>query len=185
MDMLNPRIAFESLQGFLETGGVVLVWIMALAFVLWTVILERVVYWSSAHKPRANAAVNEWVRWKRDHGGWQDDPWRRWEGMALRDRLISEVKEGAQQNVELVKTLVAIAPLLGLLGTVTGMVEVFDVMSITGSSNARSMSAGVSKATIPTMAGMVVSLSGLALSNQFERSAKNQVQELADRMTLD
>ena len=71
----------------------------------------------------------------------------------------------------MVKTLVALCPLLGLLGTVTGMIEVFDVMAIAGSGNARAMAAGVSKATIPTMAGMVAAISGLyfSVSDRFAR----------------
>jgi len=81
--------------------------------------------------------------------------------------------------------MVAIAPLLGLMGTVTGMVEVFDVMAITGSSNARGMSAGVSKATIPTMAGMVVALSGMFFSADLERRAKRKVQQLGDHLEIE
>ena len=81
--------------------------------------------------------------------------------------------------------MVAIAPLLGLLGTVTGMVEVFDVMAFTGSSNARAMAAGVSKATIPTMAGMVASLSGLYFSSALERRAKRSMQRVSDDMVLE
>ena len=45
-----------------------------------------------------------------------------------------------------IRALVALCPMLGLLGTVTGMIEVFDVMAIAGSGNARGMAAGVSKA---------------------------------------
>ena len=59
-----------------------------------------------------------------------------------------------------VKTLVALCPMLGLLGTVTGMIEVFDVMAA-GGGNTRGMAAGVSKATLPTMAGMVAAPLGL------------------------
>ena len=73
-----------------------------------------------------------------------------------------------------IKTLVAAAPLFGLLGTVTGMVEVFDVMAITGSSNARAMAAGISKATLPTMSGMVASLSGLFFIAQLESRSKER-----------
>ena len=82
------------------------------------------------------------------------------------------------------KTLVAVAPLFGLLGTVTGMVSVFDVMSISGSSDAQAMSAGVSRATIPTMAGMVASLSGLIFANQIEILAKRRVSKLADELEI-
>ena len=56
--------------------------------------------------------------------------------------------------------------MLGLLGTVTGMIEVFDVMAISGSGNARGMAGGVSQATLPTMAGMVAALSGMIFSIQ-------------------
>ena len=54
----------------------------------------------------------------------------------------------------------------------TGMVEVFEVMAVTGSSNARLMAAGISKATIPTMAGLVASLSGILMTNILDRAAK-------------
>ena len=60
-----------------------------------------------------------------------------------------------------IKTCIALAPLFGLLGTVTGMIEVFQVMAFSGGGDARAMAGGVSKATLPTMAGMVVSLSGI------------------------
>jgi biopolymer transport protein ExbB len=73
--------------------------------------------------------------------------------------------------------------MLGLLGTVSGMIEVFDVMAIAGSGNVRAMASGVSKATIPTMAGMVAALSGLILSVQIERFAKNETERVADHLT--
>jgi biopolymer transport protein ExbB len=77
-----------------------------------------------------------------------------------------------------------ICPLLGLLGTVTGMIEVFDVMSISGSGNARSMASGVSRATIPTMAGMVGSLSGVFAVTWLKSYAKRESQLLEDSMTI-
>ena len=83
-----------------------------------------------------------------------------------------------------IKTLVAAAPLFGLLGTVTGMVEVFDVMAITGSSNARAMAAGISKATLPTMSGMVASLSGLFFIAQLESRSKREISYVADNLSL-
>ena len=168
--------AFTSLQEFLERGGPVLLWIMALTFVMWAFILERLAYFGFAHKQVANNALREWGS-RSDHHSWH--------AHAIRDQLISEVRLKADQNVELIKTLVAAAPLFGLLGTVTGMVAVFDVMSISGSSDARAMSAGVARATIPTMAGMVSALSGLLFSNQIERMAKQRVHELADDLEVE
>ena len=70
------------------------------------------------------------------------------------------------------------------MGTVTGMVEVFDVMAITGSSNARAMAAGISKATLPTMSGMVASLSGLFFIAQLESRSKREVSYVEDNLSL-
>ena len=168
--------ALTSLQEFLERGGPVLNWIMLLTFVMWAFILERLAYFGFAHNGVKNRVMKEWGA-RSDHHSWH--------AHAIRDQLISEVKQKAEQNVELIKTLVAVAPLFGLLGTVTGMVAVFDVMSISGSSDARAMSAGVARATIPTMAGMVAALSGLLFSNQIERMAKQRVHELADELEVE
>ena len=79
--------------------------------------------------------------------------------------------------------MVAICPLLGLMGTVTGMIEVFDVMAISGSGNARSMASGVSKATIPTMAGMVGALSGVFLVTVLNQKVSREVEDLEDNLT--
>ncbi|MGX6647367.1 MotA/TolQ/ExbB proton channel family protein [Maricaulaceae bacterium MS644] len=168
--------ALQSLQEFLERGGPILNWIMLLTFVMWAFILERLAYFGFAHKGVRSRVIKEWGA-RSDHHSWH--------ALAVRDQLISEVKQKAEQNVELIKTLVAAAPLFGLLGTVTGMVAVFDVMSISGSSDARAMSSGVARATIPTMAGMVASLSGLMFSNQIERMAKRRVHELSDELEVE
>ena len=165
----------SGLQEFLERGGPVLVVIMITTFVMWAFILERFAYFYFAHEGYAKQAKREWAA-RADHKSWY--------AHAIRDQLISEVKVRCDQNVELVKTLVAVAPLFGLLGTVTGMVSVFDVMAISGSSDAQAMSAGVSRATIPTMAGMVASLSGLIFANQIERLAKRRVSALADELEI-
>jgi len=64
------------------------------------------------------------------------------------------------------------------------MVEVFDVMAITGSGNARAMAGGISKATLPTMAGMVVALSGLFFTSSLERRASRAVEQMEDELEL-
>jgi biopolymer transport protein ExbB len=81
--------------------------------------------------------------------------------------------------------MVAICQLLGLMGTVTGMIDVFDVMAISGSGNARSMASGVSKATIPTMAGMVGALSGVFLVTVLNQKVSREVEDLEDNLTTD
>ena len=77
-----------------------------------------------------------------------------------------------------------LCPLLGLLGTVTGMISVFDAMATQGG-NARSMAAGVSMATIPTMCGMIASLSGLLGSTFVKRKVDFEVELFEDHLTMD
>jgi biopolymer transport protein ExbB len=90
-----------------------------------------------------------------------------------------------ERNIPMIQTCVALCPLLGLLGTVTGMIEVFEVMAISGSSSPRSMAAGVSKATIPTMAGMVAALSGVAMGTYLKRKVSRERALLADHLVIE
>ena len=173
MDFLNPVAAFNGLMEFMATGGWVLIPIMMTAFALWSFILERFAYYYFAHKPMKRALRQEWQA-REDHDSWK--------AHAIRDEMVSQIKVKTDQNVGIIKTLVAIAPLLGLLGTVTGMIEVFDVMALSGSSNARLMAGGVFKATIPTMAGMVVALSGLYFPSHFERKSRRETAHFADEL---
>ena len=84
-----------------------------------------------------------------------------------------------------IKTLVAVIPLMGLLGTVWGMIEVFDVLSVMGSANVKAMSAGISKATIPTMAGMVGALSGVFAASYIEARVNKESELVEDHLTMD
>ena len=97
----------------------------------------------------------------------------------------SEVKIKINQSLPMIKTLVALAPLFGLLGTVYGMIEVFNIMAVTGGGDAKSMAGGVSKATIPTMAGMVAALSGVFANTYITQIADRESELLEDHLTTD
>ena len=169
-------MGFGDLQAFLDRGGPVLLVIMAATFVMWALILERLFYFRFAHKQIAAEAIAEW-RSRSD----RKSKLAHW----VREKLVSEVRMKAEQNVQLTKAMVALAPLLGLLGTVTGMVAVFDIMAITAGADAKAMSAGVSRATIPTMAGMVASLSGILFTSGMDRRVNRSVQQVEDSMEID
>lgn len=168
-------LGFDALQAFLDRGGPVLLIIMAATFFMWALILERFFYFRFAHGQIATDAVAEW-RARTD----KKSKLAHW----VRDRLVSEVRQKAEENVQLTKAMVALAPLLGLLGTVTGMVSVFDIMAITSGADAKAMSAGVSRATIPTMAGMVASLSGVLITSGMDRKVSRSVQQVEDEMEI-
>jgi biopolymer transport protein ExbB len=174
--MLALNEAFDAIRAFMERGGDVLFMILAVTFIMWVLIIERLWYFTLEYKKQKNRVVDAWEsRSER----------RSWYAHKIRTAMISEINDNLNQGVGMIKTLVALCPLVGLLGTVTGMIEVFDVMASQGSSNARAMAAGVSKATIPTMAGMVAALSGVFLSTYIERRAKREAERLEDSLTTD
>jgi biopolymer transport protein ExbB len=86
-------------------------------------------------------------------------------------------------NVQVLRVLIPMSPLLGLLGTVSGMLNVFDSMAARGSADARSMANGVSEAMICTLTGLAVSISGLYPVFYFKRKVRLETERLADRFT--
>ncbi|HEX4974595.1 MAG TPA: MotA/TolQ/ExbB proton channel family protein [Pseudomonadales bacterium] len=72
-------------------------------------------------------------------------------------------------------TIAMIAPLLGLLGTVTGMIKVFDAIVLKGSGDPAVLAGGISEALITTVAGMMVAIPSLFFHRYFER----HIEELA------
>ena len=167
---------FEAIRDFTETGGQVLLVIGFLIFVMWMLILERVLYVFVSHKDNKRRVLDGW------HA--RDDK-SSWNAEQIRQKVISRLILSLNGSIPVIQALVALCPLLGLMGTVTGMIEVFDVMAISGSGNARSMAAGVSKATIPTMAGMVGALSGVFASTWLTRMVKTERMHLEDAIQIE
>jgi biopolymer transport protein ExbB len=176
MDLIYYYLpALETIRDFIEVGGNVLLLIGLLTLFMWILIVERLLYLKTGHKRLALNAQQLWEA-RADH--------KSWNAHQIRTRLISQVSAQVERNIPLIQTCVALCPLLGLLGTVTGMVEVFEVMAISGSGNPRSMASGVSKATIPTMAGMVAAISGVAMATYLQRKAGRERELLADHLVV-
>jgi biopolymer transport protein ExbB len=87
-------------------------------------------------------------------------------------------------NFPLLRVLVPLSPLLGLIGTVSGMLEVFDSMALRGNADARSMASGVSAAMICTMTGLAVSISGLYPAYYFTSRVERETEKLSDSLTV-
>jgi biopolymer transport protein ExbB len=168
--------AFEAVRDFMELGGPVLTLIAWTIFGMWALIVERMIYFRTDLKAMGVDIRQTWeARTER----------RSWYAHQIRDAMISRFSISANRSVAVVQTLVALCPLLGLMGTVTGMIEVFDVMALSGSANARSMASGVSRATIPTMAGMVGALSGVFLVTMLTRRVETEIEILEENLTMD
>ncbi|MCP5179604.1 MAG: MotA/TolQ/ExbB proton channel family protein [Pseudomonadales bacterium] len=166
---------YHAIMGFMEQGGDVLWLIAGLTFFMWTLIVERILYFRTEHVGVIRTSTEVW----------ESRPERKsWSAHQVRDQLISEASEKIRGSLPLIQTCVMLCPLLGLLGTVTGMIAVFDAMATQGG-NARSMASGVSQATIPTMAGMIASLSGVLGSTIVKRRVEFETEIFEDHLTMD
>ncbi|MDD3765539.1 MAG: MotA/TolQ/ExbB proton channel family protein, partial [Nevskiales bacterium] len=152
----------ERIRAFVDSGGWVLLLIAGVIFLMWALIIERWVFFRFVLGQQEAQAQAIWAQRAEHHS---------WCAHQVRRALIANVYLSAQQYLPMIKTLVAVCPLFGLMGTVTGMISVFDVMATSGMGNPRLMASGVSSATIPTMAGMVGALSGLFAIHALERTA--------------
>jgi biopolymer transport protein ExbB len=161
----------ERIRDFLDAGGYVLWAIFGVSLLLWTLIIERYYYLRRVHPRYLQWAQNAWQS-RTDRTSWY--------AQKIRQAMVSEISLRLYRSLSLIRTLIAVCPLLGLLGTVTGMVHVFDVIAIVGSGHARALAAGVSMATIPTVAGMVVALSGLFFSTHLQQWAAMESQKATD-----
>ena len=166
----------NSIRIYFNMGGPVLYFIAALAFLMWTLIIERMWFFMGGSMRKM---VNDTV------AGWQGrTEHHSWHAHKIRDQLISEVRDEINDNMSMIKTTVSLAPLFGLLGTVTGMINVFAIMAITGGGDARLMAAGVFSATIPTLSGMVVAISGVFASNYLTRVSTREAALFEDHLEL-
>lgn len=166
---------YDAITEFMDTGGQVLTVIAAVIFIMWLLIFERFVFTFYSYRSVKSHLVGVW-QGRKEQTSWYSEQ--------IRNALISRGTTKLNRNLVLIQSLVVLCPLLGLLGTVTGMIEVFDVMAISGSGNARSMASGVSRATIPTMAGMVGSLSGVFTVTWLRRNAKKEAELLEDSLAV-
>ncbi len=174
--MLWLTDSFVAIRDFMELGGPILRVIAVTILVMWIVIIERLVYFRSSLRTMSDEI----------HEAWESRPERRsWNAHMIRERMISQFSMATNSGIPIIQTLVALCPLLGLMGTVTGMIKVFEVMASAGSGNVRAMAAGVSQATVPTMAGMVGALSGVLLVTLLSRRAAREVEFLEDSLTMD
>ncbi|MBS1717393.1 MAG: MotA/TolQ/ExbB proton channel family protein [Armatimonadetes bacterium] len=97
--------------------------------------------------------------------------------MALEFEAASEIPN-LEANLPVVKTIVNIAPLLGLLGTIFGMIASFRVASAAGLSNPTQILGGISEALVSTASGITVAIIGFLVHNYFANLGKKTMDDL-------
>ena len=159
----------DSLFQFFQRGGDVLYLIFLLGVVITFLMFEKIWYLRFEHHSVIASIVDTWETRKEKTS---------FNSLAVREMMISEATLKINKNVDLMKVCVVVAPLFGLFGTITGMIEVFYLLAVTGGGDAKAMAGGVSKAIIPPMAGLAVALIG----NFAQQYIKNVTQRESDML---
>jgi biopolymer transport protein ExbB len=163
----------NSVLDLIDQGGPVLWVIFATCLLLWLLILERLWFVRITWPSRASHWAEQWNS-RDDHVSWR--------AKKIRESIVSEGRLELHAMLPFIQLLVALCPLLGLLGTVVGMIGVFEVIAISGNDDAQAMARGIYRATIPTMAGLVVALTGIYFTVRLRRLADREASHLQDRL---
>lgn len=90
---------------------------------------------------------------------------------------------GLQRGLTVLEIIAGISPLMGLLGTVLGMVSVFNAIAAEGIGDPQVLSSGISQALVTTVAGLSVAIPALAAHSWFNRQVEEFATEMQERAT--
>ena len=139
---------------FIQTAGLMLWPLIILSLFMWVLITERFISLSLDNSPTKKTTQRySDLNTKQKNKGKKRKDIQSYLSQKSNERLF-------KKNIDMIRQCIVLAPLLGLLGTVTGMIEVFEVLKIHGSGNSILIVKGFSHATIPTMFGLTVAISG-------------------------
>ena len=155
----------------LVAGGWIMLAILGLSTIMWILILDRYVFLWRQEKIMAHKVVAEW-RARRSHSQLVN---RR-----LREGLTAGFHNRLSSWIGTIQVITAILPLLGLLGTVSGMIKTFEVMTVFGTGNVRGMAEGISQALVTTMAGLLTALTGMYFANDLKERFERETEHLAE-----
>ena len=169
LDLLLAPV--NAVRDLVAEGGPFVNWIFYAGVLMWTLVIERYWFFTRILPAQAAEMIQVWKQ-RADH--------RSWSARQIRQAMISRLNAAMNSNLPLLRVMVPLAPLLGLIGTVAGMLEVFESMALRGSADARTMASGVSHAMICTMTGLAVSITGLYPAYYFKERAQKETELLAD-----
>jgi biopolymer transport protein ExbB len=188
----------SAVLSFLAKGGPVMIPLAACSVLALAVVLERAWFWWRHHA----AGACEQVLHLAAAGKWDDaiDAARASRHVAARVLADGLEHRGAgatlameaaargelarlRRGLPVLDTIVTLSPLLGLLGTVTGMIAAFGVMSASGMNQPHAITGGVAEALIATACGLGIAIAALVPYNVFSTRVERAVAEIEDQAT--
>jgi biopolymer transport protein ExbB len=157
-------------------GGWVLVAILCISSVMWMLILERYVFFFRTRPRLVRQIFEQWQGARTSEAEVNE---------RIRVGLTNQFRGRLSSWVSTIQVLTAILPLLGLLGTVIGMIKTFEVMTAFGSGNVRGMAEGISQALITTMAGLITALAGMYFASDLDNRIDRETEHLSQVLNTD
>lgn len=192
MDVLT--FLYLHLEAYFAAGGVTMAPLALVSVVMWLLIVDRVLFFRRLHQKNMSAHT----AWDHIRENRIPDPAAYRGAVSLlvarflqrrsHDRLLDRyildetvltLNRSLQDHLAVIGVLAAVAPLMGLLGTVLGMINTFDILSVFGTGNAKGMAGGISEALITTQTGLLVAIPGLYMKGFLDRRAHNLRQRIA------
>lgn len=184
-----PGIIFDQLramEAWIRTGSFVMIPLLLVSIVMWTLIINRLFFFRRLY--RKNMSREQAGRFIENNELPPEDKYRGAIAFVVTsflkkrtgqpevdtyilDEATMETITILNKYLSFIGVLAGAAPLLGLLGTVTGMIATFDIISVFGTGNARAMAGGISEALITTQTGLVIAIPGLYMHGFLEKRA--------------
>jgi len=160
----------DFLSRLLEKGGNEVIGVLLLSAWMWWLIGER--FWFLHWRlPALRARMA--LAWRGER------PEQASVRLRLRTVRCALIDAALTAHFGTIRTLTVVLPLLGLLGTVTGMITTFDLIAAAGSTNPRALSRGIDAALISTIAGLVTALSGMYAGTLLRVRAEKEREHIA------
>ena len=147
--------------------------ILGLSVVMWALILDRYLYFFRTRPKLVADAVQLWIKRKNTTAV---------VNRRLRETLTTSFSGKLSSFMITIQVITTILPLLGLLGTVTGMIKTFEVMTAFGTGNVRGMADGISQALITTMAGLMTALAGIYFAGDLKQRIARETERLSEHL---
>ncbi len=195
MNTLNSLVG--EVFNYLSQGGLVMIPLMTCSFVMWTLILDRVHFFSRLQRKDLELqalfgilekdALPDSVRGIRANlvrHLMANRTYNSTVDKGIVDQCAMAMAPNFDRYLAAISVLAAVSPLFGLLGTVTGMITTFDVITLFGTGNAKAMAGGISEALVTTQSGLVVSIPGFFMSVLLHKQSARAQSRLKEAVSI-
>jgi biopolymer transport protein ExbB len=187
------------------SGGPLMYPLLACSIISLTVVIERLIFWTTLNHHRNGQRLNEimdlcesgdWEAVRRETAGSKDPIvkilisgilHRKYSMIKAMEASASDEIKRMRRFMNVLDTMITVAPLLGILGTVTGIIQSFNVLGTSGIEHPEIVTAGIAQALITTAAGLAIAILTVFPYNYFNSLAEDaaiQIEKYATSLEI-